>query len=207
MKIGIATSLFFFLAILNPLHSSAQEMSEGLETLVTWMTGAFDSADQAKSDTSYLNITMKATRIWDDKPNGAWIYLEQAAAEAPDKPYRQRIYFLSELEEDSYTSDIYNIKDETALVGAWKDPSKFDNLTPFDLQNKQGCTVFLFYDGFQFSGSTNEKTCKSNFQGATYTASDVILTASELRSWDRGHNDAEEQVWGAKDGPYIFKKR
>jgi hypothetical protein len=204
MKIQIVLACAFAMAV-SPI-SAQEELSEGMEKLIEWMTGGFDSSQQAASDTAYMDISLKMTRIWPDKPNGAWIYVEQAVSATPDKPYRQRIYFLSELEEDRYTSDIYMLKDESAAVGAWNDPSLLDELTPFDLQHKKGCTVFLFYDGFQFSGSTNEKSCASDLRGATYATSEVIITADELRSWDRGYNSADEQVWGAENGHYKFVK-
>jgi hypothetical protein len=205
MKTRIIISLTFTFFTLSTY--AQDELSEGMESLVQWMSGEFDSAEQAANDTAYMDISLKMTRIWPEKPNGAWFYVEQAVSTTPDKPYRQRIYFISELEEDRYTSDIYTLKDEPAAVGAWKNPSVFDNLTPFDLQHKKGCTVFLFYDGFQFSGNTNAKSCPSDLRGATYATSEVIITADELRSWDRGYNSADEQVWGAEKGHYKFVKK
>lgn len=204
MKIQIVLACAFAIAT-SPSYAQ-EELSEGMEKLIEWMTGEFDSSQQAASDTAYMDISLKMSRIWPDKPNGAWIYVEQAVSATPDKPYRQRIYFLSELEEDRYTSDIYMLKDEGAAVGAWKNPSLLDELTPFDLLHRKGCTVFLFYDGFQFSGSTNDKSCASDLRGATYATSEVIITADELRSWDRGYNGADEQVWGAENGHYKFAK-
>jgi hypothetical protein len=190
------------------LHFSAvSQSSENFQTLVDWMTGEFDSSEQAAKDDSYFNITLKMTRIWPDMPNGAWIYVEQAVADSQDKPYRQRVYFLSENEEDEFTSDVYTLKNDSIFIGAWKDPSVFDAYKPFDLNYKDGCTVFLFYDGFQFGGETNEGSCKSDLRGASYATSRVIVLEDRLQSWDQGFDKDGNQVWGAEKGPYIFQRK
>ncbi len=205
MKVKASILILLLAGSINLLGQD--DFSEGLLKLSSLMSGSFTSAEQAKKDTSYRDISLHMLRIWPDKPNGIWLYVEQAASSSPTQPYRQRVYFLSELEEDSYTSDVYTLRDETAAVGAWKDPAAFGSLTPFDLVFKEGCTVFMTFDGFQFAGKTDAQSCKSALQGATYTTSEVMITEKEIRTWDRGYNDNDEQVWGATEGPYVFKRR
>jgi hypothetical protein len=183
-----------------------QEQSEDFSQLVNWMTGEFSSAEQAANDSSYYDISLKMTRIWSDKKTGAWIYVEQAVADTPDKPYRQRVYFVREMGDGQFSSDIYMIPEEEKFVGAWKDTSRFDDITQFDLEYKDGCAVFLNYDGFQYTGQTNIGTCKSSLRGADYATSEVKVLKSVLESWDRGYDEEGNQVWGAEKGPYIFKK-
>lgn len=197
---------FFTISALFMSGLAVGQISENMEQLSEWMTGEFDSSEQAKNDTAYTDISLKMVRIWPDKTNGIWLYVEQAAAESLDEPYRQRVYFLSDINENEISSDVYEFKDPAPFAGAWEDPSKFDELTPFDLNYKDGCTVFLFYDGFQFSGSTNEASCKSTLRGAAYATSEVIILPNTIKSWDRGFDEDGNQVWGAEDGPYIFKK-
>lgn len=185
----------------------AQDESETLDMLVEWMTGEFDSAEQAASNEEFMNISLKMCRIWPDRPNGAWLYVEQALAETPDKPYRQRIYFISELTEDEYSSDVYALPEEEKYIGAWKKPEMLEGLTPFDLKNKSGCAVIIFYDGFQFGGATAKGTCKSEKDGASYATSEVTILEDQISTWDRGFNEEGEQVWGSKSGAYVFKKK
>ncbi len=185
----------------------AQETSPDFDQLVDWMTGEFDSAEQSKSDTSYMNISLKMTRIWPDAPTGAWLYVEQSLASTPSKPYRQRVYFISEINDYDFSSDVYMIPNEKDFVGAWKNPELFKGMTAFDLKYKDGCAVYLTYDGFQYAGQTNEGTCKSDFQGADYASSIVTVLPNEIRSWDRGFDSEGKYMWGAEKGPYIFKKR
>lgn len=174
--------------------------------MINWMTGEFSSAEQAAQDSSYFDISLKMTRIWPEKKTGAWVYVEQAVASTPSEPYRQRVYFIRELGDGQFSSDIYTLPDEEKFIGAWKDVSVFADMDQFDLKYKDGCAVFLDYDGFQYSGSTNEKTCKSSLRGANYATSEVEVTKGVLKSWDRGYDEDGSQVWGAEKGAYIFKK-
>ncbi len=201
--------LFAFLTLLAAAEKPliAQELPENLEQLVEWMSGDFDSSEQAAKNQAFHNVRLQMTRIWPDKPNGAWLYVEQAMADTPDKPYRQRIYFLSEIVDDEYSSDIYELPEPEKYVGAAADPSKLGDLTMFDLSHKSGCTVVIFYDGFQYGGQTRKGSCKSSHEGASYTTSEVTVLMDEISSWDRGFNEDGEQVWGSEAGPYIFKRR
>lgn len=195
------------MAVLISLNCAAQEFSDDLLLLSEWMTGEFDSADQEANDSSYYNISLKMTRIWPEKTNGLYIYVEQAVASSLNEPYRQRVYFVSQIDEFTFSSDIYNLKEEEKFVGAWEDATKFNDSNVFDLSYKDGCTVFLTYDGFQFEGSTNKGKCASSLRGATYATSEVVILPQSLTSWDRGYDENDKQVWGAEKGPYIFKRK
>jgi hypothetical protein len=185
----------------------SQKFSENLLQLADWMTGSFDSRDQAKSDTAFYPITLQMTRIWPEQQNGIWLYVEQAMATQPNKPYRQRIYFLSEAGEDEYTSEVYHLPNEEKYIGAWKNPAMLADLNPFEIEHKSGCTVFLFFDGFQYGGKTNTGSCKSDMRGASYATSEVVVLSDQISTLDRGYNSSGAQVWGSEKGPYIFKKR
>jgi hypothetical protein len=72
---------------------------------------------------------------------------------------------------------------------------------------KAGCAVRLKRaDGQTWTGGTDGHGCPSSREGAAYTTSEVTLTATELRSWDRGFDAKGKQVWGSTAGPYIFVK-
>jgi hypothetical protein len=198
------TAISAFLILLVSFGYS-QEKSEDFLQLLKWMTGEFSSAEQAAQDSAYFDISLKMTRIWPEKKTGAWIYVEQAVASTPNEPYRQRVYFVRELGDGQFSSDIYTIPEEEKFIEAWKDVSAFAEMDQFDLKYKDGCAVFLDYDGFQYSGSTNEGTCKSTLRGASYASSEVKITKGVLESWDRGYDEEGNQVWGAEKGAYVFR--
>ncbi|MFK7750665.1 MAG: CpcT/CpeT family chromophore lyase [Kordia sp.] len=60
--------------------------------------------------------------------------------------------------------------------------------------------------GNYYTGSTNEKECKSTIRGASYATSEVTIKANEIVSWDRGFDSKNEHVWGAEKAGYVFKR-
>ena len=58
-----------------------------------------------------------------------------------------------------------------------------------------------------FVGATDDKACKNAWGKATYATSEVTLTPTEIRSWDRGYDADDVQVWGAVAGPYVFVRQ
>lgn len=204
-KIILAAAVMSITAV--PRAGFAQDLDPNLLQLIDWMTGEFDTSEQADQDAAYENITLKMTRVWEDKPNGAWIYTEQAEASKPDEPFLQRMYFLSNITEDEYSADVYEFPKPEDVKGAWKNPAKLGDLTLFDLNHLSGCTVVIFYDGFQYGGQTRTGACKSERDDTAYTTSELTVLSSELKLWNRGFDADGNRVWGPGDGPHIFKKK
>ena len=180
---------------------------DGLATLVRWMTGSFSSALQAEADERYRDIRLEMVPIWRDRDDGTWLYVGQAAAAALDRPYRQRVYRVTEPEEGRFTSEVFVLPDPAALAGAFRDPARLDALGPGDLSLREGCTVALRReeDG-TFAGSTVGEACPSSLRGATYATSIVTVGPEGIESWDRGFDADGNQVWGAEAGPYSFQR-
>lgn len=171
------------------------------------LTGDFSSAEQAKGDKDYLVIHLHMRPIWKTRTDGPWFYVEQAAATAVDKPYRQRIYQLVQRADGNVESLVYTFDEPLRLAGAWRQPERLDALSPSDLKLRSGCAVLLERkpDG-TYAGATVGKACASDLRGAAYATSVVTLGAGEFVSWDRGYNATDVQVWGATAGPYIFRR-
>jgi len=172
-----------------------------------WMSGSFSSADQAQSDTSYLDIRLEMTPIWAGRTDGCWLYVEQATAAKLDRPYRQRVYRLSRTNDTAVQSEVFTLQEPLRFAGAWKDPQEFDPLTPDSLLKKDGCAIILRPSGDSaFIGSTVGRDCPSDLRGAVYATSEVVITSTFLLSWDRGFDSTGVQVWGATQGGYRFIK-
>lgn len=178
-----------------------------LETLAAMMEGSYTSAEQAKSDTSYYEIELEMKRIWGKRKDGAWFYVEQAAVETKDKPYRQRVYHVQEVNDSTFTSDILTIRGGATFVGAYRDPAKQDALRPDSLDRLDGCTITLHRRGNAYVGGTQGNACANQRAGATYATSEVSLVGDRMVSWDRGYDASDQQVWGAEKGGYVFVKR
>lgn len=192
---------------LGPKAASAEG---SLAELGSLLEGSFTSADQAKADPDHFSdIRLEVARIWRDRKDGLWFYVEQAEADKLAKPYRQRVYNLVSLPGGGYQSLIYSFKNDPLVhAGAWKAKEPLKGLDPEALETRRGCAVFLKYDPAHaaYTGSTSAQNCESKHRGATYATTDVSLTASELVSWDRGFDATGKQVWGATLGGYRFRK-
>lgn len=195
------------LCALFMITSVHAQRTRALEMLAFAMEGSYTSAEQAKSDTSYAEIELEMKRIWGKRKDGAWFYVEQAAADSKGKPYRQRVYHLRQVNDSTFASDIHTIKGGEDFWGAYRDPVKLDRLRADSLDLLEGCTVVLRRHGSLYAGSTDGSSCPNQWKGAAYATTEVTIGSQRMVSWDRGFNAAGEQVWGATKGGYIFVKR
>lgn len=177
--------------------------SPDLNQLAQWLTGQFSSREQhLKDSTNYFDIRLSVTPIWKHRMDGYWLYVEQAVHGYESRPYRQRIYHVSDAPDGMMESRIYTLPDPLRFA---QQPEKVNALSTDSISLKAGCSVFLRKDneGF-FTGSTRAKDCLSDRNGARYTVSEVMISADKMISWDKGFNERDEQVWGAELGGYIF---
>ncbi|MEM1329505.1 MAG: chromophore lyase CpcT/CpeT [Planctomycetota bacterium] len=181
--------------------------------LASWLSGSFSSQAQSQEpESSYFDIRLEVVPIWTERTDGPWLYVEQAAASALERPYRQRVYRLSEPVPGRYRSDVYTLPgDALEYAGAFEDPSLLDVVGPSDLIERTGCAITMRFDEERtdsgaFIGSTEGTGCESSLRGASYATSEVVITDDKLVSWDRGWDQSGEQAWGAVDGPYIFDR-
>ena len=184
--------------------SQNQSDSTELKELVNIMQGHYSSEKQALADKDYYNISLRMTPIW--KSKGNYLFVEQAIFDKQDKPYRVRIYKVSQ-RGNEFISEIYTLKDEKAWIGKWATPEAYDQLTEADIELKSGCEVVLKRTGKnRFEGATGDKTCPSELRGASWANSKVTVTKNMIFSWDQGFDKDGKQVWGATKGGYEFIK-
>ncbi|MBK6341986.1 MAG: chromophore lyase CpcT/CpeT [Flavobacteriales bacterium] len=170
------------------------------------MEGPYSSADQAATDTSYLNIELEMVRIWAKRKDGAWFYMEQAAAESKAKPYRQRVYRLTEVNDSTFRSETHTIRNGEryfAPIGTSTSSLSCTRIPSMD----GGLHHHLASLQEHLSGGTNGRDCPNSRSGAAYATSEVTIRSDRMMSWDRGYDDAGKQVWGATKGGYLFLKK
>ena len=203
MKTTLYNSIF--IVVITLFLIGCEKESSQAEELYMLMQGSFDSQEQAEEDDTYFNISLHMYPIWKDK--GYWLYVEQALNAKQDKPYRQRIYEIKQLNDSVVSSTIYTIPNDSLFIGKWKDPEFFNSLPIDSLQLRKGCDVYLsktFHN--TFTGSTMHESCQSGLRGSSYATSEVSVYKDKIISWDRGFNAEGEQVWGATKQGYIFRK-
>lgn len=191
-----------------PLMAPPPPTDQTARDAAAWLVGDYSSAQQAAEDPNYFDIRLHIVRIWRDRTDGAWLYVEQAMANAQATPYRQRVYHVITAPNGAAESVVFELPgDPLSYAGAWSDPARLNALDPALLVPRAGCSVILKRSGpGQLSGATSGDGCGSNLRGAAYATSEVTLTPLTLRSWDRGYDRAGKQVWGAVKGPYAFVK-
>lgn len=179
---------------------------KALVQFASLLTGKFSSKKQATEDSTYLHISLIMTPIWQDKTDGIWLYVEQAAASSLTKPYRQRVYKLTHPSENIFQSDIYTIQNALDFAGLQNDDTKMQKLTFDKIELKDGCAVIMSKKSNLYEGGTQGKSCPSDLRGASYATTNIILKEGQLYSWDQGFDASDVQVWGATKGGYIFLK-
>lgn len=190
---------------------SAAAARAEVEQLADWLEGSFSSQAQAQSDPSYFDIRLRMGRIWAERTDGPWLYVEQARADMPDRPYRQRVYRLSRRSDGRLLSAIYTLPEPVSRFAGALDQDGaaiFATVSPEQLTLLDGCTVVLTWDAAarRYIGGTEGQGCASTREGARYTTSQIELAEGVLVSWDRGFDDAGQQVWGATAGGYRFER-
>jgi CpeT protein len=203
---------FFVLIITTTLFACAtsntsRKESKDFKKLVRYMNGSFNSTAQAKIDTNYFDISLHMADIWKNKSEH-WIYVEQAVTKNLLKPYRQRVYKVEQLDDKTFKSSVFTIKNQEKWIEKWKKPEDLSVFSESDIELKDGCAVILEIqaDG-SFKGSTVDKGCESNLRGAAYATSKVTVTKDGIESWDQGFDKTDKQVWGATLGAYRFVKQ
>lgn len=202
--------------LLSGLSSAAQDKinQKDMTFLKSLMTGTFSSADQAKRDTNFFAISLQMVEVASDERN-FWLYVEQAVSTATDKPYRQRLYRVYQVNDTTAASVIYEFKDPKQFVAAWTKEQSKKQLKEFiqlistdqdvpDLILRRGCTMYVKKKGKTFTASTQGNSCISNLRGAAYATSTASITEKGMVTLDRGYNAMGKQVWGSEHGGYEF---
>jgi CpeT protein len=167
------------------------------------LQGSFDSSAQAAADPEYKTIHLVICAADARDLGERVLYVEQAAAEARNKPYRQRLYVVQPAGPSQAISRVFELKDPASSVGACERGRPRFNAAQAEERVGCGVTLALAADG-TLAGGTEGQKCASTLRGASYATSQVRLDAKVLTSWDQGFDATGAQVWGAVKGPYAF---
>jgi hypothetical protein len=188
---------FFVFGVLwfsNPKNELQAQISEDLVLMSQWMQGNYDVVSHSSSEAKALCIQ----RIWEDKTNGIWFYVELQNADNSEL-IEQYIYLASDITYGEFSLDTYIPKKAEKVAGACENPDLLLGLTPFDLSYVDGCSIFLTYDGFQYEGSSNGGTCVVNKTTGEYKVKQFKLTSDELTILEKLYDTTGSQI-GDKNG-------
>ena len=194
------------LVVLFGCAATKQVSTAEVRKVQSWMTGTFDSFEQSAEDPeNFFPIRLVMVPIWEDRDDGPWLYVEQAAKAQLDKPYRQRVYRLAAETRGGVRSEVYTLPGKPLdHAGQWK----LEGVQRGQIKFREGCTIYLTRENSdRYIGGTRGKGCKSSLGDAAYTTSEVVVEPELLTSWDRGWTKDDKQAWGATKGPYRFVKK
>lgn len=186
---------------------SAARAADSLDEFVRLQVGSFTSAEQARQDARYDEVTWHIAEIWpDDTPAERWLYTESWMQEAP-APYMQRVTRLVRDTDGTITAQRYTLPEAPRYVGAWQDPGRLAALRREDLTELAGCESLIVRAGAgRFEGATSGRRCPNGHRGAAYAISRSVLTADEMLNWDRGFDADGVLKWGPEAGGYRFRR-
>lgn len=183
------------------------ERIDDADIVYSLLNGDFDSSEQASVDRAFFPVSLRSCEAIVEGLGERVLYVEQAMMDGLDRPYRQRIYSVEEAE-GRVVSRVFAMDDSLnrALIGACDDDTA-PVIQLRDIEERKGCGVWLTADqDGVYRGGTEGQDCESSLGGARYATSKVVLYEGAIESWDQGWASADEQVWGAVSGPYIFKR-
>lgn len=173
--------------------------------LATWLSGDFDSSDQAQADANYFAIRMQICAVDLPELGEHVLYVEQAQVSDQDNPYRQRLYLIEAgPSDDQAISRIYTLANNGAVKGLCQGEGSVPAAST--ATEKVGCAVTMTWNGEGWVGGTTGTDCPTTL-GGDYTTSEITITPTLLTSWDRGFNADGSQAWGAVGGGYQFVRR
>ncbi|MBP7271132.1 MAG: chromophore lyase CpcT/CpeT, partial [Bacteroidia bacterium] len=130
-KSGISLLVFQIFLLIQ-----AEAQSPDLTRLTDWMAGSYSSEAQHLRDTAnYFDIRLLMAPIWKERSDGHWFYVEQAVADYLDKPYRQRVYRIHEIEPGVFESVIYTLQEPLRFT---HHPELLEKLPIDSLTEKKG---------------------------------------------------------------------
>ncbi|MBL8113508.1 MAG: hypothetical protein JNK60_11520, partial [Acidobacteria bacterium] len=103
--------------------SDASVANSSIAEIVKRLTGTFDSQDQAR-DAAFQNVRLVGVEVPRSRIGlGAKVvYLEEADAGKPDRPFRQRFYLLLPGDDGSVSLRLYEPQQAILVAGKWRDP-------------------------------------------------------------------------------------
>lgn len=192
-----------------PVSGDRASAQRDVAELATMLAGPWTSAELAARDRDYLDIRSVNVRIWQTSAemSGAWFYTESARPSAPDTPYRQNVFNLLAQEDGSVHAYQYRVRDPARFAGAALRNEPPEALGMDDLIPLPGCTLVWRRAGPQrFEGAMRPRECRNTFRGATWMDGSSWAEPGRFYTWDRGMNDAGEQIWGPTRAGYVFTR-
>ncbi|ELR97952.1 chromophore lyase CpcT/CpeT [Gloeocapsa sp. PCC 73106] len=208
MKNTLHIFIFTFLAVFSPISLFAVPLQAHRDTVVNYLVGTMDATTQPNPESEPVQVRM-TTCIVQLEPSvrgSVLLYQEQALNNELLKPYRQRFLEITASEDkEIIESKSYRPNQPDSWSGFCSLHETERVITTDDL-GESVCSVFLRPLATIYLGKTPPEGCPANVRGAVKITNTIILHSQGMETWDRGFDAQNNQVWGAKDQSYQFRK-
>lgn len=197
-------------AIAPPSIAQAAPLEEQATEVADRLVGTLSTVHQALTSRRVADVRMVTCPVTvtdaAPAPGVSFLYQEQAIALNPEQPYRQRFLRIAPYPaSQSVESTAWKPPELAPWVGLCQKPLAQRRVRLADLGSPL-CQVYLKPTGDRFVGATPPEGCPANFRGATRVTNQIVLEADRMETWDRGFDAAGQQVWGAQDESYQFRR-
>ena len=154
-----------------------------------------------------IQVQMTTCRVTvPDRDNSVFLYQEQALIGKLDRPYRQRFLEIT-ADEDTDSNLVYSHSYKPTNQEEWVNYCRSTTKTVSrDDLGQLVCTVTLKPLLNIYSGKTQLGGCPAEVRGAVKITNQIILHQEGMDTWDRGFDASGNQVWGAEDRAYQFRR-
>ena len=188
-------------------------MQQQAEEVATYLTGVMDTTKQAAAIGDAPSVRMTTCKVEvqpigvNGQPSSAiFLYQEQALIDQLDQPYRQRfLKITSDDDNQQVISSGFKPIQPKQYIGFCDQPQSKRVIKTEEL-GENNCNVFLQKQESGYFGETPPEGCTTNFRGAVKVTNTIILNETGMDTLDRGFNTEGEQVWGAENRPYKFRR-
>lgn len=201
---GKETSTYFP----RPSQTTATEFKNSMQRFTAVLEGDFSNEAQHKSDARYPHVMLHIRRIWKERSDAHWYYLEQYPFGLPEEPYVQTVFGVTTQGPDSLRLARYTIPNEREHLGSWQEKRPLRDLRPSDLRPLSNCDVFLEKaERTHFIGSTKGSDCRYFFlvNGADYSVTKMDIGYNAILLDTEMFTDAGKKVFGVDTEAYIYE--
>lgn len=197
---------YFVLLLLTSLSfNSFAQMDDEVKLFAKWLEGKYTTEGETVQPPRTEHETMRFVRIWKDLPD-LWIYMEQAHADEPEKPFRQWLFWVEKQGENLMLET--NILADTVDLPGNLSAAELEQQLDIDMTEiEKGCEIFMAYDGFAvFSGATVQAYCELEIRGSDYVTIRMNLSETGIDWWEYGMKRGGEFVWGSAHDHQTYRK-
>lgn len=168
------------------------------------LNGNFTNLAQAQRDSEYAPLALHLRRIWPERTDACWIYMELTPARAALEPVCQRVLRVFNSAGQVRCEPNSLPGDGHAYIGAWGDPALFAQTTPEMLAPLEACAFVLISSGAdQYSGSVPQFPCGAAGSGATISC-ELRVVPGRIEAQGRFMNAAGAPTGTQLGGPFEF---